>query len=356
MTELEPTTSKSMPTRLGVEQKNLINKKTSEMAFRQEQSQMMNNVIDNLPPEHYETKSSDIVLLRADDFNEPVYMTNRTDRPFRIAALGNFDPEADFEHASRELDRGDNVKATASNRRRSTVARNRKINSHRAQNQPSQRRSRGDVIDRSIDEMDNEPMSEDASETDEVTFGQDDPYQTDLEAEMRAQDYDRIGRFSAQATDENKKPYARPSLPTPSTTPAAPVEPVEQQEGVASVDNDSDEIDTAAAGAKSYTPAQPRRRISQPSRDREFDSDDAEGSWVNDGADEMEVPSLAHQNMILEKAAQAEQKQLKEEQLDNVARRPTNQHTAEDGSPSIAPNHVVDTGASNDADKDNDRR
>lgn len=316
----------------------LLSAKSMELSVNsQEHSQSTNNVASRQkPPDHIASNSSDIVLLRADDYDEPVYMTNLTDRPFRIAALGNFDPEEDFEHASRDIDNGGNDVATATSRRSSARSRRKHVR---------RKDSLRPKVD-PFDELDNDP---DASETDEVTFGQDDPYQTDLEAEMRDQAYDRIGRSSIE-------PRAGAEGDTYQRGPKGAIDPVDrQQQESISNDSDSDDIDTAADQAKTYTPAKPRRQP-QPRRG-EYDTDDSEGSWVNDGVDDMEIPSQAHQNMILDKAAQHDLDQsAKAQQVNNnKGARPNSEAPADDAeNVPIIPNHVVDTGKP--VADDNDRR
>lgn len=330
------------------ERGSLISAQTLELSVNsQELSQSTNNVPSRQrPPDPVVSNGSDIVLLRADDYDEPVYMTNLTDRPFRIAALGNFDPEEDFEHASRDIGNGgngDNGVATATSRRSSAKSR-------RRHNRPDSLRPKVDPFD----ELDNDPMSEDASEQDEVTFGQDDPYQTDLEAEMRDQAYDKIGRSSIEPREgegTNRPQSIGQSGPRGAIEPVD--HPQQQQESITN-DNDSDDIETAADDAKTYTPAKP---IRQSPRRREYDSDDSEGSWVNDGIDDFEVPSQAHQNMILDKAAQneldpagaladtaKEQQPKTDPEGERTGLNSEAPSTDDSDNTPVIPDHVVDTG------------
>lgn len=179
-----------------------------------------------------DSNSSDIVMTENDDYDR-VYVTNATNKPFRIEALGGYDPEEDFADASRDIeelarhDNGHGGKGDSSNRKEEL--------------------SNGRDI--TFNDPETDTLFEDASETDEVTFSHDDPYQTDLEAEMRRQLYDQVSN----------------TRPDPSASKLS--------------------------------------ETSQPDTNTRREDDD-EGGWVNDGVDDMDIPSQSHQNLVLEKAAQ----------------------------------------------------
>lgn len=181
----------------------------------------------------------DRILTAENDDMDRVYVTRAIDKPFKIDALGGYDPEQDFQEAERELDDSQEPPARSTSGSRRT-------------DKTSQK---GDMNFNDADETDT--MFNDASETDEITFAQDDPYQTDLEAEMRSQAFDK---------------------PTPD-----------------------------AAATVKEGPSEGVRVVVPQKRSTELQQDDSEGSWINDGVDEMDIPSQSHQDKVLEKAARQQE-------------------------------------------------
>lgn len=167
-----------------------------------------------------------IVATQNDDA-EKIYVTNDPNKPFKIPDMGGYDPEEDFNNASRDLD------GTASSG-------NKRSGKERAE--PMQ-----PVKDISFNDDDDE-LFEAASDSDEVTFSHD-PYQTDLEEELQSPQKSRNAEQDDDAEDDAN----------PAST-----------------------------------------------NQRSVSEEDNEGSWINDGADEMEVPSQAHQDRLLKKAEEAE--------------------------------------------------
>lgn len=174
-------------------------------------------------------KGSAIVKTEDDDM-DPVYVTTMTDKPFKIDALGGFDPEEDFQDATRELD--EPAKKSG----------NRKRSSEEYQQ----------IKDISFNDPEVDTLFNDASETDEVIFDQD-PYQTDLEAEMS-------GRSAIERPEDGADEAAA-----------------------------ADEVEDNSA----------RKKVAPKSNS----DDDSESDWVNDGVDDMDVPSQSYQDAVLEKAA-----------------------------------------------------
>lgn len=147
-----------------------------------------------------------------DDEMDRVYVTNKTDQPFKIDALGGYDPEEDFQSASIDIDTQAKLKRDPNGEEANPDATN-------------------DIV---FNDPEPKTMFNDASETDEVAFARGEPYQTDLEAEM-------------------------------------------QQE----------------VESKSNNP-QPRTDTHQSSPD-----DESEGNWVNDGVDDMDIPSQVDQDRAI---------------------------------------------------------
>lgn len=183
-------------------------------------------------------RGSDIVRTEDDDL-DPVYVTTATNKPFKIDALGGFDPEEDFRDASRDLEEPQKQKSASGERKRSS-------------DEDYQQ-----TKDISFNDPEPDNLFNDASETDEVIFDSD-PYQTDLEAEM-----------SGQTATE--KP-----------------------------DNGADATVSTAADESEDSPANERAPL-KPTSD-----DDSESNWVNDGVEDMDVPSQSYQDAVLEKAARNE--------------------------------------------------
>lgn len=170
-------------------------------------------------------------MATEDEDMDRVYVTNITNKPFKIEALGGFDPEEDFKDASRDIEGNPKYNPSVS----------RGINGGRE--------TRGKDISFNDPEVD---MFEDASETDEVTFAHD-PYQVDLEQEMRDQ------ASNKQDSSSSLEPETEP--------------------------DNTDE----SSPAKSYS------------------DEDSEGSWINDGVDDMDIPSQEHQDSVLERAAKQDE-------------------------------------------------
>lgn len=186
----------------------------------------------------------DRIVVAENDDEEKVYVTRAINKPFRI---NGYDPERDFREAERDL----NAPAPRGSRRRKS---GRRAEADSGDSSPLATR------DINFNDGDADMMFNDASETDEITFAQDDPYQTDLEAEMRSQAFDK-------------------------PTPPAPVEKTLRE---------APEVRIT-----------PRRRRGGGSNKRE--QDDSEGSWINDGVDEMDIPSQSHQDKVLDKAAKQQE-------------------------------------------------
>lgn len=223
----------------------LVSKQPSEKSIDQGK-----NSGQTLARESQDAKGSDVVATENDDFDR-VYITNEANKPFKIEALGGYDPEEDFIDASRDIE--DSIRFNPSGRRRGETP---PASSHQGLEQQPQT-----TKDISFNDPEADTLFEDASETDEITFGQDDPYQTDLEAEMRHQAYDKIGKFNVDPSAEELTP---------------------------SVDTNRD--------------TQSPEATTHGNRRKERDDDD-EGGWVNDGVEDMDIPSQSHQNSVLEKAA-----------------------------------------------------
>lgn len=270
------------------------------------------------------------VVITEDEDDARVYVTNATNKPFRIAALGGYDPEADFRDAAEELD--SLADSPGGRARGSGAARRGDADNASKSNAPGNRGDEGDDdeesesskvarrVEPSVPETPYPGMYEDASETDEVTFGQDDPYQTDLEAEMRAQQYDLVGKF---AIDSNRAD-GRPSAALASTQAERNLEQGGESNESKSFNNDdgksSPEEDEADI-ENDYRRFKPEARadrvpVGRPGERRDEDRD--EGQWVNDGADEMDIPSQSHQNFILDKAARhdAQVRKAAEEEME----------------------------------------
>lgn len=183
-----------------------------------------------------DANGSEVVVTENDDMDK-VYVTNLKNRRFKIPALGGYDPEEDFKHASEDIEK--------------PAARRRPTNSRRRNQQPSESRNK----DISFNDPEADELFNDASEVDEVTFAQDDPYQTDLEEEMKGQEYDKPGTVgqSKQLQEEESEPRTRQEL-----------------------------------------------------ANKDKDDDDSESAWVNDGVDDMDIPSQSHQDNVLDKAAKQE--------------------------------------------------
>lgn len=229
------------------------------------------------------------VVRLEDDEMDTVYVTNVTDKPFRIAALGGYDPEEDFRDASLDISDSESNSRTGSRSTRWNA---------RMQPASSLKDSVGQFSqDITFGDPEADSMFNDASETDEVTFDAgDDPYQTDLEAELHAQAYDQPGQVS-QVT---RRPSARTHY--------------HEREGATDV-----EVEIEPAYVKKNRRAGGSRRDRKTGqklvnsehnanrRKDDSDDDESEGGWLNDGVDDMEIPSKRHQESVLKKAALAAQ-------------------------------------------------
>lgn len=280
---------------------------------------LMSNQQQTRPPEAYrqqstgdwnsrdglDAKGSHIVTTEDED-DDRVYITNATNRPFRIDALGGYDPEEDFIDASRDIEGGSSAGPNgAQDGRGSSRSASRGSSSYARRGSTDEQQPQA-ARDISFNEdPEGETLFEDASETDEITFGQDDPHDTDLEAEMRRQAFDVVGRFNAdgsarppsqskhesssgQATDRDGNAVGDVAIlagQSPESSPASSEGGPEIQQPEAST-----------GGPK-------RARKSHPSSDYEDD----EGNWVNDGVEDMDIPSQSHQDEVLEKAAKREE-------------------------------------------------
>lgn len=302
--------------------------------------------------------SNEIVATEDDDFDR-VYVTNETNKPFRIDALGGFDPEEDFFDAAKELEvvaSDENASRIPTNGAATTTTTNtrstnrdlkRRSNQsngggsggdddlgealsgsrryNEQQQQQDQAQAGGGPVppgqEISFNDPDTETMYEDASETDEVTFGQDDPYQTDLEAEMRQQEYDKLlGKLKPQTN--NYQPSTSGSLNVVVDNGSGGRE---ANRNADDDDNDNDnDLDADVDSEYKQEPNNKRQRESMATaaadasrtrmqgRPRHRDDIDDEGAWVNDGVDEMDIPSQSHQNSVLDKAAHREEAAAKQ--------------------------------------------
>lgn len=181
-----------------------------------------------------DAKESEIVATENDDMDR-IYVTNVTNKPFKIAQLGGYDPEEDFQDASRDFEDSADRKTLSSS---------------------GDRRNGEDDIPRqtkdiSFNDPEDETLFNDASETDEVFFAND-PYQTDLEAELKGEQ--TPDQAASNSKDNTKSPGSRAE---------------------------------SRSMAKNHRP----------------NEEDSEGSWVNDGVEDMEIPSQSYQDSVLEKAA-----------------------------------------------------
>lgn len=227
---------------------------------------------------------SEVVQAEDEDMDR-VYVTNMRNRRFRIPALGGYDPEEDFKSASRDIEKVErhppvsrHAKAAASSPMRKTSKTRGHLGGFGGQKHSMQDQEEpGDEEtpmppgkDISFNDPEDEQLYNDASELDEVTFGPDD---LDLEAEMRRQEYDKVGKVGlGQRIDSD-------------------------DDGRASESNNQEPI--------------VRRRPPPPINTRRADGyddpdDNDESTWLNDGADEMEIPSQSHQDLVLDKAAKQE--------------------------------------------------
>lgn len=182
-------------------------------------------------------EGSEVVATENEDL-DPVYITNMTNKPFKIAQPGGyyFDPEEDFRDASRDFEEPPPRRPSSSGGERRT-------------GKEEDRRSLSDL---SFTDPEDETLFNDASETDEVFFAHD-PYQTDLEAELKSE------QSPEQSESSDKTSHHHPDA-----------------------------------------------RAESQSTKNHPNEDDSEGGWVNDGVEDMEVPSQSYQDAVLEKAAKQE--------------------------------------------------
>lgn len=252
-------------------------------------------------------RGSDHVIATENEDDDRVYVTGLTNKPFRIRALGGYDPEEDFRHASRDiLEEPSKLGGKSSSHRRGSESR-RRINGRRRYKENDDEQEQH-IKQKDINFNDPEPdaIFDDASETDEVIFsGQDEPYQIDLEAEMRNQAYDRPGMPTKFDKSKQNKPNDN------------------ENNGYHNEETEQTPVDE---------PKESRRVVS--SRRKVKDDDDGEGSWVNDGIDEdMDIPSQSHQDIILAKAAEQDalaRKQAEEDAAADAQQAAEDQQAAEE--------------------------
>ena len=287
-----PTTSGTMVNDVGTS--SFDNWAAAEQSIPVAENVNYNHKFGGPPSDGLVANDSAIVETEDDDFN-PVYVTNDTRRPFRIEELGGFDPEEDFNDASQDIE--SNPRQTSGKRKSKvkagTTDESDEIESEsRPTRQEVSQYTEGQAPQVSFNYPTSEVLFEDASETDEITFGQDDPYQTDLEAEMRNQNYDQIGRFNAESVVDHKN------------------------------QNQINDQDDQLEPRESTTTTRAREKGGE---SRILVDNDDEGGWVNDGVDDMDIPSQAHQNMILDKAAKR----------DALARRAAEEEAAANAEPAV---------------------
>lgn len=215
------------------------------------------------PPRRSDSNDDQVAIAENDDMDR-VYVTRSLNKPFKIDALGGYDPEQDFQEAERDLEDQQQQQNLWQPRRQKSAAAS-SNNNKRSRATPSRQPATNDMSFN--DDADADTMFNDASETDEITFGQDDPYQTDLEAEMRSQAYDK---------------------PTPPASTHAPT-----PEAPSHSDNYQNEEEPEVR-------IEPRKGLNSA---RKQIHDDSESNWINDGVDEMEIPTQSHQDKVLAKAA-----------------------------------------------------
>lgn len=217
------------------------------------------------------TANGSEIVATEDDDSDRVYVTKLTKKPFRIDALGGFDPEEDFKDASRDIEEQAPTKYSSSE------------DEDKRNNNEQDSQSSKDI---SFSDPETDTLFNDASETDEVTFAQDDPYQTDLEAEMQANSYHQPRESNSNA--------------------------------------DTDDESSTDGG----TTDEKRRR-----------DDDSDGSWVNDGVEDMDIPSQTHQDTVLNKAAKQEALIAKRAGVsDDDETQPQEEETVDDANSQRMPN------------------
>lgn len=175
------------------------------------------------------------VITTENEDLDRIYVTNLTDKPFKIDALGGYDPEEDFRDASKDLDEPTKFNAPLDEAGKEGGG-----------------KKKGEVVAQVKDIIFTDPETDtlynDASETDEVTFARDDP---DLE--------------EADTTDS---------------------------------------VDDGQVAKEDATSADDEPRKDKAIQKRQDNEDDSEGNWVNDGVEDMDIPSQSHQDRVLNKAAE----------------------------------------------------
>jgi len=266
-----------------------------------------------------------------DDDSEPVFVTNATNKPFKIDALGGYDPEQDFREAAAELGEPQTRREATTKRAVSSPKARRKVSAEEDQDedegelgkgvQREEAKSRqrphsaaGSEASSNVHQADDisfnadpetEMLYEDASETDEVTFGRDsEPYQTDLEAEMRQQEFDRVGKFLSDMAKKEIRGSDKNLAPSVDRSGHDKAVSSTENNQYSPEENNESEAARFTENARPSLPTNHRPKQSQLT-DSETDSD--EGAWINDGVDEMEIPSQSHQNEVLERAAKQDE-------------------------------------------------
>lgn len=163
-----------------------------------------------------DTGETKVVALENDDLDK-VYVTNQTDKPFEIDALGGYNPEEDFQSASMDIEgqRMADIKHGGDGR------------------EPAQ--ATKDIVFNEPDA--NVSFNDDADETEAEDPNREDPNQIDFDAEMRQEARNKHRRYEPVLEESNN-------------------------------------------------------------RDRDGDS---EGGWVNDGVDDMDIPSQLEQDIAIRK-------------------------------------------------------
>ena len=211
------------------------------------------NFDPNQPRESLDANGSEIVATEDDD-SDRIYVTNNTKKPFRIPALNGYDPEEDFQEASRDFE--EPAKRDRSGERRRS-------------SEPE-----SEIKDISFNDPETDTLFNDASETDEVIFAQD-PYQNDLEAELRG------------------------DLPASEQSSSTPEEDDQ---------SNSQEQPSAQADSSAEQPVARQQQTKEKKKKKQPNStDEDDGSWINDGVEDIDVPSQSYQNAVLEKAARREE-------------------------------------------------
>lgn len=223
--------------------------------------------------------SDDRVVAAEDEEMDKVYVTNRTDKPFRIDELGGYDPEEDFENASHDLD--DTGASSRDSRKLSRAPGNGGEDSTASASDNGENGDGGTTVTK-FNDPEVEALFNDASETDE-TFASDEPE------------------------------WAEDKTPTKRRQATANADPDQDE-------NDDEPEENEAQQSEQTNQRQPDDRVGGSGRG----GDDDDTNWVNDGVDDMEIPSQSDQERAIQKATRHEEalaRQRKQEEDEAAAER-----------------------------------